>query len=308
MVKSWLLHDPIVLAEWHPGGWYNKAEAVIKIRSADHISGKTILASVVVDAVREISDATFAFFYCKHSDPTRNSFIGVARAVLAQILDQDPHLLSYFHEMASTTDSTMLSSVVLAKRMLEMSFNSCGKLYIIIDGLDECERGERKEISTWLQHIIQELPAAQINSLRCLIISQDDGNARKDLKDFAAIKMTDENHGDLRQFTAEWQKRIEHRFGELRPENRQLANTIFARAQGMSAMSWTGSEAKYALKFTGMFIFAELLGKYLKNLPIREDLYKELDPAKFPVKLDHVYVICPISPFWQISMIRPQST
>jgi NACHT domain len=199
--------------------------------------GKTILASVVVDAVREISGAKLAFFYCKHSDPTRNSFISMARSILAQILDQDPTLLSYFHEIASTTDSTVLSSVIIAKRMLEMSFNSCSKLYIIIDGLDECKRGERKDISTWLQDLIQKLPAEQVNSLRCLIVSQDDGNARTDLEDFTLIKITIENHEDLRRFTAEWQKRIERRFGELRPENRQLANTIFVRAQGESALS-----------------------------------------------------------------------
>jgi hypothetical protein len=45
------------------------------------------------------------------------------------------------------------------------------------------------------------------------------------------------------------------------------------------------------LKFTGMFIFAELLAKFLEGLPTREDLYQELDPAKFPIKLDQVYVI-----------------
>ncbi|KAL9082920.1 MAG: hypothetical protein Q9165_008738 [Trypethelium subeluteriae] len=172
--------------------------------------------------------------------------------------------------MASTTDSAVLTSVLVAKRMLELSFKTCGKLYIIIDGLDECERGERKEISSWLQHITQELPRDPVESLRCLIVSQDDASARKDLKDFSTIKMTTENHEDLRRFTAAWQKRIECRFGELRPENRRLANTIFARAQGM-------------------FVFAELLAKFLENLPSREDLYRELDPAKFPIKLDHVY-------------------
>jgi hypothetical protein len=207
---------------------------------ADRIPGKTILASVVVDAVREIPDANLAFFYCRHSDPTRNSFISVARSILAQILAQDPHLLSYFHEMASTTDPTMLSSITVAKRMLETSFGSCSKLYIIIDGLDECERGERKEIATWLQGVIEELPSSQKNSLRCLIISQDDDNAQRNLKDFAAVKMRTESYGDLRQFTGEWQKKIEHRFGELPLEHRQLANSIFARAQGMSASSPDG--------------------------------------------------------------------
>ncbi|KAI9654109.1 MAG: hypothetical protein M1821_006820 [Bathelium mastoideum] len=263
---SWLLEHPRFKQ------WFSPDDCTASLLWLSGIpgAGKTILTSVVVDAVRGIPNATFTFFYCKHSDPARNSFISVARSILAQMLDQNPHLLSYFHEMASTTGSAVLSSVVIAKRMLEMSFNSCGKIYVIIDGLDECERGERKMISNWLQGIMQELPAEQMNSLRCLISSQDDGTARKDLKDFSTIKMTTENHEDLRRFTAEWQKRIERRFGDLRPENRGLAHTIYARAQGM-------------------FVFAELFAKFLENLPSREDLFRELDPAKFPVKLDHVY-------------------
>lgn len=39
-----------------------------------------------------------------------------------------------------------------------------------------------------------------------------------------------------------------------------------------------------------MFIFAELLAKHLESLPTLDDLYRELDPARLPVKLDHVYV------------------
>ena len=46
-----------------------------------------------------------------------------------------------------------------------------------------------------------------------------------------------------------------------------------------------------------MFVFAELMVKFLENLPSREDLFRELDPAKFPVKLDHVYLMHPISLF-----------
>ena len=238
---------PLLWLNGIPGAGRIRLWPQLMIQCADHLLGKTILASVAVDGVREISNATLVFFYCKYADPKRNSFLSVARSILAQILDQNSHLLSYFHEMASTTNSTVLSSVVIAKRALEMSFSSCGKIYIIIDGLDECKRGERKEISSWFQGIVQDLPAERVSSLRCLIVSQDDATARKDLKDFAEIKITTENHEDLRKFTAEWQKRIERRFDDLRLENRRLADTIFARAQGMPTSSPTKSEVKHLL-------------------------------------------------------------
>jgi hypothetical protein len=39
----------------------------------------------------------------------------------------------------------------------------------------------------------------------------------------------------------------------------------------------------------GMFIFAELLANFLESLPTLADLYREFDPTRLPVKLDHVY-------------------
>ena len=39
-----------------------------------------------------------------------------------------------------------------------------------------------------------------------------------------------------------------------------------------------------------MFIFAEMLAKYLQDQPSKKALLDELDPSKLPVKLDHVYV------------------
>lgn len=38
----------------------------------------------------------------------------------------------------------------------------------------------------------------------------------------------------------------------------------------------------------GMFIFAELFAKYLEDQLSRAEVLAELDPAKLPVKLDHV--------------------
>ena len=198
--------------------------------------GKTILASVVVDAVQNIPDATLAFFYCKHADETRNSFISVARSILAQVLAQHPHLLPYFHEQASMSSDVSLSSTAVAKRMMQTSFSNCGRTYVIIDGLDECERGERKEISSWFQEAIEALIPADMGSIRCLIVGQDDGIARKDLGAFAIIKITNENYGDLKAFATEWHKKIEDKFGELSSKSCHIANIISVRAQGRSAL------------------------------------------------------------------------
>jgi hypothetical protein len=48
-----------------------------------------------------------------------------------------------------------------------------------------------------------------------------------------------------------------------------------------------------------MFIFAEVLAKYLEGQLTRAALLEELNPAKLPVKLDDVYV-APESSFWNV--------
>jgi hypothetical protein len=164
----------------------------------------------------------------------RNSFISVARAILAQLLHQHPQLLSFFYEMASTTDPTALTSAATARNMLNTAIGSCSCVYIIVDGLDECEVRDRKDISSWLRAAAQTTDAVANHEVRCFVTSQDDENARTNLKGFNTIKMTTENHKDLRRFTIQRYKSIERRFGgKLRAENRDLANTIFARAQGI---------------------------------------------------------------------------
>ncbi|CAG8962046.1 hypothetical protein HYFRA_00005088 [Hymenoscyphus fraxineus] len=229
-------------------------------------AGKTILASVVIDKARLVPNSTLAFFYCKHNDGMRNSFIAVARSILAQILLQNPRFLPYFHEKAYLSDGTILSSPSIAGEMLQTTLNSCDLTYIVIDGLDECGLKERINISNQFREIVDATPLAEMGSIRCLFVSQDDGTAQKTLGDLPFIRITTENQQDLRNFAA----KIEEKFGKLRSNDTHIGKIITARAQGM-------------------FIFAEVLAKYLESQLDRAGLLSELHPAKLPVQLDDVY-------------------
>jgi hypothetical protein len=195
--------------------------------------GKTILASVAVDEVSRVSNSSLAFFYCKHNDEMRNSFMAVARSILAQILSQNPYLLPYFHEKAYLSNGTILSSPEIAYEMLRTTLNSCERTYIIIDGLDECGLSERTNISTRFLSIIESLAPTDMDSIRCLFVSQDDGTARKTLGDLPTIKITTENREDLKNFAAVWHERLEAKFDKLRSSDTHITNIISARAQGM---------------------------------------------------------------------------
>lgn len=185
-----------------------------------------------MDETRLIPASTLAFFYCKHDDEMRNSFIAVARSILAQILSQNSHLLPYFHEKAYLSNGTVLSSTDIADEMLETTLNSCERTYLIIDGLDECGQTERTKISNRFLRITQALAVADVDPIRCLFVSQDDGTARKTLGGLPTIKITTENKDDIKNFANVWHEKIEAKFGKLRSNDTYIANIISARARG----------------------------------------------------------------------------
>src|SRR5437763_7902 len=117
-------------------------------------AGKTVLASVIVEESQRLCEKHpihIVFFYCKHKDPQRNTFTAVAKGMLVQLLRQNDGLLSYLYEKALLSGETILESRVLAKELLETALKSLEKVYIIIDGVDECDRDEKKIIISWFR-------------------------------------------------------------------------------------------------------------------------------------------------------------
>ncbi|KAH8691089.1 hypothetical protein GQ44DRAFT_636325, partial [Phaeosphaeriaceae sp. PMI808] len=229
-------------------------------------AGKTVLASFIIDVARSrFPNAEVAFFYCKYRDPQRNTFIAVARGILAQLTTQNKNLLPYIYEKASESGQKSLSTSALAKELLEAalrSYNTLGgyhTLYIIIDGLDECEREDRKEIVSWFRRVITP---AEADDLRCLFISQDDGIARKDFSKLPSYKITDgDNRRDIVIFCELWAERIQQRFHLPSTPSPYIVDTIVQRAGGM-------------------FLFAELTAWNLYNQRDCKTLNEESSDSK----------------------------
>jgi hypothetical protein len=178
-------------------------------------------------------NATAVFFHCKHGDETRNTFISVARAVLAQILAQCPHLLAYLHEKASMSSDALLTSTPTAKEMIQTALGSCESVYVIIDGVDECGRDDRREITRFFADVAESVPATELGNIRCLLVSQNDGIVHDASRNLPSLTITNQNQEDLNNFASTWHKRIEAKFGELQLQTGYISNIISARAQGI---------------------------------------------------------------------------
>ncbi|KAL8370099.1 hypothetical protein RB595_000459 [Gaeumannomyces hyphopodioides] len=267
---TWLLQDP-VFKEWFdldfcttPLLWLNGKPG----------AGKSVLASFVVDKAKELPGIAVAFFYCNEGDPARREFIAIARSMLAQLVAQDETLILHCESMMSTQNGKVpqdvLSDVKLAKDLLETALKS-RKTYVILDGIDECDREQRKNICLWFRERVDKLPKNNHDDIKCLFISQDDGIARKDLPMISTLTLTAEKIGrDIMEFSSHHQSKLELRFGPLGNEGLDLAKIVTARS-------------------CGIFIFARCVFEELHHQPSLQKLLDEWREDRFPKDLVEVY-------------------
>ncbi|KAK7734079.1 hypothetical protein SLS63_004364 [Diaporthe eres] len=262
-------------------------------------AGKSVLASRIVDEVRmsqtssgaaSTRDTSIAFFYCKHKDTSRNSFLAVTKGLLLQLLNQNKHLVQYFYEKSSNCGETSLHTRVLAGELLRVALSCSKRTYIVVDGLDECDTKERKYVVEFFRNTVEALPVADMDSIRCLFVSQDDREARKDLSNIPSINIcpSDTKH-DIHSFVMIWKDKIESKFGDLQGTRYDIAKIVTAKAQGNPRVLHLPYRYRIADHLPGMFLFAKLVMENLYEQTSLANVISEL--ANFPTGLDQAYLI-----------------
>lgn len=213
-------------------------------------SGKTVLASLVVEEARKLeSSPTVLFFYFKQEDSDRNNFLPMARTLLAQTLEQNPHTLDYFYSKCCSSGGAILTSRTLIEELLRFALGNCESAYIVLDGLDECcTRKERGEIASWFRDTIENGPPGVRDRVHCLFISQHD-SARKDYRDLPSITAdVDNNEEDIEAFCEAQAGKLVTKLGITEDYAHEIAARVSAASEGMSARN-----KKFALLTTMVF-------------------------------------------------------
>lgn len=118
---------------------------------------------------------TLGFFYCKHNDNQKNSFVAILRGLLIQLALQNEDLLAYIYERCASSNEFTLESPNQLKELVELSLNSCENVYIVVDGLDECEEAEEKKTAIWFRGMVAAAANNASKTLHLLFVSQRDG-------------------------------------------------------------------------------------------------------------------------------------
>ncbi|KAI0146814.1 hypothetical protein BJ166DRAFT_470922 [Pestalotiopsis sp. NC0098] len=253
-------------------------------------AGKTMLASLVVQKARELRPApTVLYFYCKHDDPERDNFVALGRSLLSQFLDHDDELLPTFYQKACRSGETVLESSSLVQELLTLAFGNCRSAYIIIDGLDECPRDQRKVITQWFRNMIENLPINEPERLRCLFVSQDDGIARKDFAGLVTIKIrTEDSQQDVEKYCrVEADKLLANHPLLTKDKVDGIARSVADSVKGMFMRLLNPSA--HLTKHEGLFLLAKLIWANLSGHSSIERLDQELEPNVFPKGINDAY-------------------
>ncbi|KAI1451390.1 putative zinc finger protein [Annulohypoxylon moriforme] len=235
-------------------------------------AGKTVLTSLVVEEARKLNPApTVLFFYFKHGSSGRDSFVALGRSLLRQFLEQDNGLLPTLYQKSCRSGDATLTSPALVEELLHLALANCKSAYIILDGLDECPREQRKYITQWFKKLVEDLPNSKPDRLRCLFVSQDDGPARKDFDGISSIKIdSKDNKSDIEEYCRTEANKLREGFSLNIERTSVIASTVANSVQGI-------------------FLLAKLIWENLSGQASVAALDRELEPNVFPETINDAY-------------------
>jgi hypothetical protein len=252
-------------------------------------TGKSVLASLIIDKCREKASNFTIWFYFRHGDKSRSTFLALARALISQLLRYDTDLVPYVHEKMSSRSEQILSSEVLAKELLETLLKNCQGLHIILDGLDECARGEEKKVVEWFRSVMEASTQSAASSChpRCVFISQSDAITTRTLRDLPTITITSaQNHQDITTFVSSWGEKIHEKFSISDDAKKAINEMVVKKAAGKAENLSQIFRTPLTYCGLGMFLFAKLVMTTLFSQISREKLFNELDVKGIPEGLE----------------------
>ena len=103
--------------------------------------GKTFLATFVVETLHQAGNAQVLYFFCKAGDPEKRDVLQVLRTLLAELVRSGMVLAEVIENIYYDNGHAVAQSLVDVKAALALALEATQSpdLYIIIDGLDECQ-------------------------------------------------------------------------------------------------------------------------------------------------------------------------
>jgi hypothetical protein len=195
----------------------------------------------------------------------------MARSILHQLFLSEENVFRYLFQAATTGGESKLRMVKSAKELLSTCLRSAGRVYAVIDGIDECNQTEQEHITTfWINYLEQFNSELELS--KCAFFSRDDTTTKNIFNGLPTIRVQGKAHeAEISSYSMTRTAQLQQKFRLTDDEKNDVASKTASRA---------GS----------MFLFARLVMDNLSQQVNKAGIYFEMTPHVFPVAIDDVYV------------------
>lgn len=199
-------------------------------------SGKSVLASVIIEACINHKQHRTAYYYCSSDDSTTLSCLAILKGLLIQQTLWYPNLVSYFYEQLQQKGEPVLTQENTAKQLFEIVAWGGDRQYIILDGLDGCQNQERNSIISFLASLVSRIDAKEPSKVRLLVVSQKEPDIGRLLEHRQEFEIkADDNAQEIEIFVRAWMRRLREKFGLESEIATSLEDRICMLAKGMKS-------------------------------------------------------------------------
>jgi hypothetical protein len=212
----------------------HQADCIVNpMLTAASSSGKSVLASVIIDEIRQKKLGLVAFFYCKHRNPDQSTFISVMRAILSQFLAQQRHLVPFYHDEGIESGEVPLQSIKLCKKLLRYMLQNIPNGFLVIDGLDECDVSERKSLLDFLNEIVSLCDSTNPGKIRILILSRDEPDIKRYLSTGMVVRIDSRDTlQDIELYVRHRASLVQRKFDLTAEDREYIEQNVLDRTQG----------------------------------------------------------------------------
>jgi len=147
--------------------------------------------------------------------------------------------MEYLDAEISTSGESTLKRMTTASSLLEVAVHSKGSLFIIIDGLDECIKKEKKDIISWVRSLASKDKknisewGGETGVIRWLLVGQEDSECTKLLKGCQTIKIQPaDNNNDIHAFCQLKENELREKHSRLQVPGTQITRRVVEEADG----------------------------------------------------------------------------
>ncbi|EYB33484.1 hypothetical protein FG05_30074 [Fusarium graminearum] len=259
---QWILGHPLV-SEWLDHS--STADGKIYLSGIPG-AGKTVLTSCLITHLKELKSSTtdsgdrftISYFYFKHDQPKKNSFVSLLLSLLAQLVAQDESLLDHIYHACHSMDSQQFRSLDEVSRHVSIALQSQTRCFIIIDALDECP--EAPKVLQWFENVIfkENGTLGDIDSnIRLFISGQRDG-------------ILERHDQDIKEYSEAMASKIRDKFSLDLEYEQDIVSCVTSHA-------------------CGMFLYAQIVLTNLISQTSKYDFKQEMKAETFPDGLEQAY-------------------